>query len=314
MSIVLPKISVLMPVFNSARYVQSAVRSVLDQSERDFELVVIDDGSSDGSTELLRTLAVTDSRIRLTTRENRGLIATRNELLTQAHGELLAWMDSDDVAMSDRLASQARVFAQQPELVCLGGGVLEVDDDGWPLHRNAYPTGDTELRASLESSPVCFPATMMRRAAVSQVGGFREVFAMGEDYDLILRLSEVGQLANLTQIVLEYRRYAESTSIRLSQRWPQYRELAQQLAAERRASGQDRLQRGEHVELDFSHAPTNDSGQDRLRIHVQWARQALGNGFRRTAVKHALIAIREHPTAGVPWRTLLRALLGLKPS
>jgi glycosyltransferase involved in cell wall biosynthesis len=106
-----PPVSVLMPVFNTARYLQDALDSIGNQTVEDFELVVIDDGSADGSTKILESFAAREKRMRLVTRENRGLIATRNELLEEARGEFVAWMDSDDISSPDRLASQLRGFA-----------------------------------------------------------------------------------------------------------------------------------------------------------------------------------------------------------
>src|ERR1700721_899704 len=92
-----PRVSVLMPVFNTARYLQDALDSISNQTFRDFEFVVVDDGSVDGSTKMLESFAARERRMRLVTRENLGLIATRKELLKEARGEFVAWMDSDAI-------------------------------------------------------------------------------------------------------------------------------------------------------------------------------------------------------------------------
>ena len=95
-----------MPVFNTERYIAAAVCSILQQDFADFELVVVDDGSTDGSGALVQELAASDARIRFVQRANKGLIATRNELLGLARADLVAWMDSDDVSTSERLRVQ----------------------------------------------------------------------------------------------------------------------------------------------------------------------------------------------------------------
>src|SRR5215203_6071210 len=101
-----PTVSVVVPVYNTERYIAETINSILKQTFTDFELIVIDDGSTDGSPEILRELAAKDSRIRLTIRENRGIVRTRNELLEQCRGRYMAVNDSDDLSMPDRLAKQ----------------------------------------------------------------------------------------------------------------------------------------------------------------------------------------------------------------
>jgi len=101
----IPRVSVLMAVFNTKAYLREALESIRNQTFTDFELVVVDDGSTDGSDDVLRAFALDEPRMRLITRGNKGLIATRNELLRAAHGSLIAWMDSDDISTPDRLGS-----------------------------------------------------------------------------------------------------------------------------------------------------------------------------------------------------------------
>lgn len=115
-----PAVSVMMLVYNTRRYVEAAVRSILDQTWTDFELILIDDGSNDGSEEILRRLAAEDARIRLVSRENRGIVASRNEAVGLARGRFIAVMDSDDLSRPDRLARQVEYLDANPDcvLVC----------------------------------------------------------------------------------------------------------------------------------------------------------------------------------------------------
>ena len=130
-----PLISVLMPVFNTGRYLDDAIKSIQRQTCADFELVVIDDGSTDSSPALLIALAATEPRMSVVLRENRGLIATRNELLRLARSNLVAWMDSDDLSFPERLQMQIDAFLADPSLVCLGGAAQRIDPEGHPLCR-----------------------------------------------------------------------------------------------------------------------------------------------------------------------------------
>ena len=305
-SSLIPRVSVLMPVFNTQRYVDSAVRSILQQDHTDFELVILDDGSTDGSGAVLQKLAAFDARIRLVQRPNKGLIATRNELLSLARAELVAWMDSDDISMKQRLRLQVGRFDADAALVCLGGAALCVDPEGWPLWMERFVTTHDEIvRGQQEGGAMRFPTTMMRREAALRVGGFREPFRIGEDLDLCMRLSEVGRMANLDDVVLEYRQHPRSTSAILSRQWEVYRDLILALAHERQAGGPDRLQRGEPVSV-----PPPPTAEAALRddVHQRRARMALHEGHVPTARKYARAALKQQPTSWGAWKLALRVL------
>ena len=299
-----------MPVHNRATFVERACQSVLAQTFRDFELVIVDDGSGDDSPRLLQALARTDSRIRLSLRENRGLIASRNELLSLARAPLVAWMDSDDISLPNRLEVQLARFEADPGLMCLGSAVLEIDGDDDPVRRDVFPSDhDAIVAGLLEGGAMRFPTTMMRRQAAAEVGGFREPFKVGEDLDLFLRLAEVGKLANLPDVLLHYRLHLGSTTSLLFQGWFTYRDTILALARERRETGRDRLQRGESVTLMFRPAergPPTAAWSN----HRQWADQALADRFLPTARKHALKALRLAPRELACWKTGVRVALG----
>ena len=220
-----PRVSVLMPVFNTVRYLKDALDSIGNQTFGDFEFVVIDDGSVDGSTTILESFAARDERVRLVTRENRGLIATRNELLEEARGEFVAWMDSDDISLPDRLASQLRGFADDPALVCLGSAAQCIDPEGNFLNVERYPPAHPDILVDQQKGGAMrFPATMMLREAALRVGGFREPFKIGEDFDLLLRLSETGKMGNLPEVLYHYRQHLSSVCATLGPQWPAYRD------------------------------------------------------------------------------------------
>ena len=120
MSSISPQISVLMPVYNAERFVAEAVQSILSQTFGDFEFIIIDDGSSDGSLEILRRFERADSRIRLSSRPNTGYTVALNEMLAMASGQFVARMDADDVAMPQRLQKQVDYLCAHPNCVVVG--------------------------------------------------------------------------------------------------------------------------------------------------------------------------------------------------
>lgn len=296
-----PVVSVLMPVFNTVAYLSDAVRSIQRQTFRNFELVIIDDGSKDGSPELLTQLATSEPRISVLLRENRGLISTRNELLRRARSDLVAWMDSDDISSPDRLQLQIAAFAADAHLVCLGGAAQRIDPEGHPLDIERHPTDHDDIVAGqLLGGAMRFPTTMMRRDVALSVGGFREPFKIGEDLDLFLRLSEVGKMANLPSVIYSYRQHASSTFAGLSAMWLSYRHEILALARERKEFGVDRLQRGEAVTID----PTTPFSTATLvaDAYAEWAGHALRNGSFDRAWKYARTALRAKPFSPRLWK------------
>lgn len=295
-----------MAVFNTASYLEAALNSIKQQTYTDFEFVVVDDGSVDGSVDLLQAFAGTEPRTRLTLRKNRGLIATRNELLQSARGDLIAWMDSDDVSLPHRLDVQVREFEIDPELICLGGAAQCVDPEGNELNIERYPRLHSEILAGQQAGGAMrFPTTMMRRDAALKVGGFREPFRIGEDLDLFLRMSEIGKMSNLSEVIYLYRQHLTSSFFKLSSEWLQYRAQILELAKERRERGSDRLQRGEPVTI----TTTNLFSSEWIvgSTYANWAKYALQNGNPSLALKYAKAAVFAKPTNLKFWRLLIRA-------
>ena len=207
-----PAISVVLPVFNAVAYVEAAVQSVLEQTFENFELILIDDGSTDASGDILRKLAARDTRVRLIQRENRGLIATLNEGVAMARAPFVARMDADDISLPCRLALQFERMCADPSLVVLGGAIRYLDAAGRLGRTVVYPTGEKIETAILWGAPVAHPATMFRTEAGRRVGGYSHLFAHAEDYALWLQLRNSGKVDNLPQTVLHYRVHGQSTS------------------------------------------------------------------------------------------------------
>ncbi|TVQ31347.1 MAG: glycosyltransferase [Phycisphaeraceae bacterium] len=270
-----PRISILLPVYNAGAFLEEAVESVLAQSRADFELLALDDGSNDGSTDVLRRFEAMDPRVRVVSRPNAGLVRTLNELIELASAPLLARMDADDVCLPDRLRAQVEFLDANPDVVCIGGAVVFIDESGRVLHRPAPVRGDMAVQreALCGRTPICHPASMFRAEAIRKVGGYRASTWPAEDLDLWLRLGELGALDNVPECVLQYRLHAASISFSRSRE-----QLAQQEAVCRAAW----LRRG--VEGEFANT-TFEIGA------------GAGGGFSDHAAMLAEAGLLDSPTA-----------------
>lgn len=212
-----PAVTVATCVFNGERYLGATIESVLGQTFSDFEYLLLDDGSTDGTQDLIQSYAAKDSRIRVTTRENRGIVPSLNQQLEQAGTPLIARLDGDDICRSDRLALQFAFMSANPEHGAVGSDTLYIDENGAlsPLPPLVRPHNHAGIVGNFESGPnLCQPAVMYRRDLVRQVGGYRMAYQYAEDLDLWMRLSEVSKLANLPEPLLSYRVTTSQTSSR----------------------------------------------------------------------------------------------------
>lgn len=208
--------TVLLPVYNASSYVRRAVQSVLDQVFSDFELIIIDDGSKDGSVEILSQFS--DPRIRLLVHgENRGLIATLNEGIAASRGIYVARMDADDICKRDRLQVQWEFLQAHHEVGVVGGAYETI---GEKRSRRIYlPEDDAAIRCRmLFASPFAHPAVMMRASLLKQ-HNYPTGLVGAEDMALWIRLSGVTQMANLPEVLLKYRIHeAQESKVKAAQK------------------------------------------------------------------------------------------------
>jgi glycosyltransferase involved in cell wall biosynthesis len=209
-----PLVSVVMPAFNAARFIRAAVDSVLAQSYRHFELVVVDDASSDETAAILRDYQKRDDRVRVHRHPiNEGVTAALNRGCAIATGEFIARMDADDLCLPERLAQQVAYLRQHPEVGAVGGWVQQVDEYGRPGKIHRPPTDPTLVSWSLFfCSSLVHPLVMMRRDLLERVGCYRPDYPHNEDYDLWFRLSRITKLGNLPDVLLRYRIWPASVS------------------------------------------------------------------------------------------------------
>lgn len=214
-----PALSVAMSVYNGERFLALAIESVLTQDFRDFEFLIVDDGSTDESRKIIRRYAETDARIRPILRENRGLIASLNEMVDAARAPIIARMDADDICYPDRFSKQMAFLATHSEYGVVGSWSEDIGEHGEPLFRSGmadHPLTHEELLIAIEKGGqlICHPAAMYRRDVVQSVGAYHAAFRHCEDLDLWLRLSGVTKLGNVPERLLRYRRYPGQVSWR----------------------------------------------------------------------------------------------------
>jgi len=234
------ELTVMMPVHNGGPYLRAAVESILAQTLSNLKLLIIDDGSQDGSGALLQELADADARIELIRREKRGQVATRNELLQRAQTEFVACADADDISLPTRLARQLSIMKQDPELVALGCQLQVIDKDGRIIGELRRKTGAAKVReAFLRGTAISQPSCMLRRSALLAIGGYRECYAHAEDYDMFLCIAEIGKVDNADFCGIHYRVHEASVSHRYAVRQMASAELARATYALRRAGEPD---------------------------------------------------------------------------
>ena len=213
-----PAVSVALSVYNGARFLAQAIDSVLAQDMADFEFLIVDDGSTDATPAILRDYAARDSRIRPIIRENRGLVASLNQLIAEARAPLVARMDADDVCLPQRFTRQIAFLDAHPDYGVVGTWTDDIDEHGtsWPHYAPPHPLTHEDFLDQIGTGGplLCHPSVMFRRDIVRAVGGYHAAFRHCEDLDLWLRLASVTRLGNIGEPLLRYRHYSDQVSSR----------------------------------------------------------------------------------------------------
>ena len=296
-----PAVSVVVGAYNAQRYLPEMIESILDQTFRDFEIILVDDGSTDATPEIIKRYAARDGRIRPIRIQHGGIVDAANAGLAAARAELIARADSDDVALPQRFEKQVHYMAEHPECVCLGSRMLLIEPYGSPMGESVHRLTHEEIEADLlrgSGWAMPQPVAMMRKAAVMRIGGYRNEYLWSEDLDLFLRLSEVGRLANLPDVLVKYRNHPGSTNHRRAR-------LQQELS--RKCVMETYRRRGLGVPTDLNMMLPEGRPADR---YLNWAWAALRARNVRGARRHALTALRLEPFSLHSWKATYCALRG----
>jgi len=299
-----PRITVLMPVYQAERYLEEAVESVLAQSFDNFELLALDDGSTDASPRILEALAGRDDRIRMRGAEHVGLVTQLNQGLAEARGEFIARMDADDISHPERFERQLVYLDAHRDCVAVGTGVLEVDPERRIIRTLDIPTTHSEIESQLmqgNGGALIHASALYRTQALRSIKGYRKEFEYGEVIDLHLRLAEIGRLANLPESLYEYRQNFASVCFT----------RGHELRSKQDAAIREALVR---QGLDPESAPKRPpiapvASPD--AVWATWANRALVAGHRDTASHYAIKAFRAAPQRH--WKLPIRVWLGAQP-
>ncbi len=298
-----PRVSVLMPVYNAQAYLAEAIDCILSQSFEDWELICVDDGSSDTSLAILHDYANRHGRIRVISRPNTGIVGALNDGLDAARGEYIARMDADDWCAEVRFARQVDYLDQHADCVALGSWIQRTDPYGSPAGSQEPPTEHDAIDRGLldgDASVMVHASLMMRVDALREVGGWCEGTDWVEDLDLFLRLAEHGRLANLPVYLYTYRRHVQSVCFR------NYELMCSGLKdVLREAYGR----RGIADQFDVeSIRPDLAPKQSAAEHYRNWACHAIHAGNKTLACKHAAEAIKHAPLSPRTWKVVYWAL------
>lgn len=298
-----PQISVIMAVYNAQPYLAQAIQSILTQTFTDFEFIIIDDGSTDGSSDVLAQTAAVDSRLIIVRQENAGLTRACQIGVNMAKGTYIARMDTDDVAFPDRFARQVAALTADPTIVALGTQVQLIDTEGRALKVMQAPLSHQEIDRQHISgkgqSRICHPTVMMRTDAVRQVGNYNVKFQTSQDIDLFLRLAEIGKVANLPEALLSYRQHAASVG---------YAKRARQVSDAWQAVQDAAKRRG--IVLKQTNPPFEGPHRSKTDIWRMWGWWALSAGHTATARHYAWRILYTAPLSRKNWHFALIALRG----
>ena len=304
-----PAISVVMPVFNSEKFLEEALESVLNQTYTNFEFIIINDGSTDNSIEILNKYAKLDKRCIIYSWLNKGIVTCLNFGIQKAKAKIIARMDSDDICEKDRFQKQLNYLETHQECVAVGSRVTIIDPDGLPFTNDwfeqiTHDEIDALNMTGYVGSSICHPSVMYRKQALIDIGCYRQKLIYAEDYDLFLRLAENGKLANLSDFLLRYRVHSKSIghAKRQEQLQATYQALAQ--AYERR-----KISIPSQLISDLKKNQKTESNSE-VQMYRTRGWVALNNKYLDTARKYAIKILLREPLSFQSWKFLLCVMRG----
>lgn len=201
-----PLVSILMPVYNAEQYLSEAVVSALNQTYRNIELVAINDGSKDNSLTILEEFAKNDSRLRIITQKNTGIVGALNRGIQESRGIYIARMDADDISFLNRIEKQVDLIESAPEAVLIATGFEVIDENSEFMYREIIPRTNIDLkRALLLYNPIAHGSVLLRKSTVEKIGGYSANCGPTEDYELWMRLSKEGDFLGVEDLLYRWR-------------------------------------------------------------------------------------------------------------
>ncbi len=222
-----PKISVIMPVFNGEKYLREAIESILNQSFTDFEFIIVNDGSTDDTLEIIKNYK--DIRMKIINNEkNIGLTKSLNNSIIIATGQYIARQDADDISLPNRFEEQVQYLDENPEVMLLGTSVYLIDEFGKIEERRMILT-KPNLKSFLQGNQFNHGTTMFRRKTIDTLGGYNELFKYCQDYELWIRITKNYEVRNLRQTLYMLRCHHESIGFKSIEESTLYNLLAKRM-------------------------------------------------------------------------------------
>ena len=312
-----PKITILMSVYNGEKYLREAIDSILNQTYKDFEFLIINDGSTDRTPKILQSYK--DQRIKIINNEkNIGLTKSLNKGLKIAKGEYIARMDADDISMAERLEKQVNFLDQKKNIGLVGTSHLKINEKGKILQPVRTLTDEKELKEKLlVANKFYHGSVMFRKVCIDKVGFYREEFKSSQDYDLWLRIADYFEMRNIPEILYKWRVNIKSISVAKLGQQAKYGSLAIKLAKERKQFGKDRIQlfeeKGNKKNI-LNDLPLENDFKNRVEIaqgHNFWGKILLDGKDYKGALKLLLKSFINNPLNKDTWRLILKDLMFL---
>lgn len=206
------EISVVMPVYNGEKYLCEAIDSVLNQSFSDFEFIIIDDGSTDSSKQIIQSYL--DPRIHLYSIPNGGIANALNYGISLSKSNIIARMDCDDRSHPSRFQIQYDFLSKNKNILLLGTGARVIDENGVFVFEDKVHSDYSVIKSRLPESSFYHPSVMFRKSAFQKVGGYQVGLRWGEDVLLFSKLTKLGEVTNINQSLIDYRVTSTSLSVR----------------------------------------------------------------------------------------------------
>lgn len=308
-----PRFSIVLPVFNGETYLREALASLRWQTLPDWECICVNDGSTDGSGEILEQFAAADARFRILHQPNAGIVASLNRGIREARAAWIARMDADDVALPERLAVQWDFVTKHPNTLLLSSHMVCIDAAGLPIGVQYGPTNHFEIERQLlvGKNTINHPTVVMQRDAVIAAGMYRQEFEWVEDADLWLRLARKGILETVPRVLLKYRMHDRSVCSTRSDVQGQIMKELLAAAHEERGMLPTAARRGK----------ARSSQHKRVPASHRWARRAARSGYYQTAWNYWRSQAQQQPLSStnlraaveVGIRCLGAALQGKRP-
>ncbi len=289
------KVTVIMPVHNGEGYVRGAAESILGQSYRNLEFLIINDGSTDGTQRILDNYK--DSRIKVIDHGRReGLTRALNKGIQIASGEYIARQDADDVSTRDRLEKQVNFLEGNKKVALLGTAINVIDGKDDNLGDVEYPTSHSDIQQTLKKyNCFCHGSVMFRGQWVSELGGYRDFFETAQDYDLWLRLSEKYEVANLRDRLYKYRFNSSSLTFKRILNQTRMANLAIKLSYSRDNGLSESIIMNE-MRTNFERPPSLSEKREIVQKYSPWGKLLLKHNRKDEAFLLMSEVFKYHPS------------------